>query len=188
MGQCVMSCLSGCGEPKATLVEPCVSSEDEIVKSITGEGKEDEDLEGSDEKLDKEKDTDEREEVPEVVVDGTGEKKEANGELDKSDCNGQNKTDKTVELGAKKASGGSRSRPFFGKMFKPRSDVVADKSTTEDQTVVKIVDEGLEQTVVEETTPLVKEAELEDRYIILDKPEPVEEDDNKKEPTPNTSF
>jgi len=141
-----------------------------------------------DEKLDEEKDTDESEEVPEVVVDGTGEKKEANGELDKSDCNGHNKTDETVELGAKKASGGSRIMAFFGKMFKPRSDVVADESTTEDQTVVKIDDEGLEQTVVEETTPLAKEAELEDRYIILDKPEPVEEDDNKKEPTPNTSF
>ena len=38
-------------------------------------------------------------------------------------------------------------------------------------------EEGLEQNVVEETTSLTKEAELED----LDKPEPVEED-NKKEP------
>ena len=122
------------------------------------------------------------------MVDGTGDKKEANGELDKSDCNGHNKTDETVVLGAKKASGGSRIVAFFGKMFKPRSDVVADKSATEDQTVVKMVDEGREQTVVEETTPLAKEAELEDRYITLDKPEPVEEDDNKKEPTPNTSF
>merc|ERR1712150_78719 len=81
------------------------------------------------------------------------------------------------------------SRPFFGKMFKPRSDVVADKCATEDQTVVKMVDEeGLEQTVAEETTSLTKEAELEDKYITLDKPEPVEEDENKKEPTPNTSF
>ena len=63
------------------------------------------------------------------------------------------------------------------------SDEVADKSAAEDQTMVKMVDkEGLEQTVVEETTSLTKEAELED------KPEPVEEDDNKKEPTPNTSF
>jgi len=141
-----------------------------------------------DEKLDDEKDTDESEQVPEVVVDGTGDKKEANGELDKSDCNGHNKTDETVALGAKKASGGSRIVAFFGRMFKPRSDVVADKSATEDQTVVKMVEEGLEQTVVEETTPLAKEAELEDRYITLDKPEPVEEDDNKKEPTPNTSF
>jgi len=42
--------------------------------------------------------------------------------------------------------------------------------------------------VVEETTSLTKEAELEDKYITLDKPEPVEEDENKKEPTPNTSF
>ena len=33
-----------------------------------------------------------------------------------------------------------------------------------------------------------KEVELEDKYIILDKPEPVEEDDNKKEPTPNTPL
>ena len=126
-----------------------------------------------------------------VVVDGTGEKKEANGELDKSDCNGHNKTDETVALGAKKASGGSRIAAFFGKLFKPRSDLVADKSATEEQTVVKMVDEeGLEQTVVEETTSLTKEAELdlEDKYITLDKPEPVEEDDNKKEPTPNTSF
>ena len=56
------------------------------------------------------------------------------------------------------------------------SDEVADKSAAEDQTMVKMVDEeGLEQTVVEETTSLTKEAELED------KPEPVEEDDNKKE-------
>ena len=67
-------------------------------------------------------------------------------------------------------------------MFKPRSDAVVDKSATEDQTVVKMVEEGLEQTVVEETTPLAKKVELED------KPEPVEEEDNKKEPTPNTSF
>ena len=118
------------------------------------------------------------------MVDGTGEKKEANGELDKSDCNGHNKTDETVALGAKKASGGSRIVAFFGKMFKPRSDVVADKSATEDQTVVKMVnEEGLEQTVVEETTSLTKEAELEDKYMTLDKPEPVEEDDNKKETT-----
>jgi len=74
-------------------------------------------------------------------------------------------------------------------MFKPRSDVVANKCATEDQTVVKMVDEeGLEQTVAEETTSLTKEAELEDKYITLDKPEPVEEDENKKEPTPNTSF
>jgi hypothetical protein len=101
------------------------------------------------------------------VVDGTGEKKEANGELDKSDCNGHNKTDETVALGAKKASGGSRIVAFFGKMFKPRSDVVADKSATEDQTVVKMVnEEGLEQTVVEETTPLAKELDLE-VYIYL---------------------
>ena len=121
------------------------------------------------------------------MVDGTGDKKEGNGELDKSDCNGHNKTDETVELDAKKASGGSRIVAFFGRLFKPRSDVVADKSATEDQTVVKMVDEGLEQTVVEETTSLDKEAELEDRYITLDKPEPIEED-NKKEPTPNTSF
>jgi len=144
-----------------------------------------------DEKLDDEKDTDESEQVPEVVVDGAGEKKEANGELDKSDCNGHNKTDETVALGAKKASGGSRIAAFFGKLFKPRSDLVADKSATEEQTVVKMVDEeGLEQEVVEETTSLTKEAELdlEDKYITLDKPEPVEEDDNKKEPTPNTSF
>jgi len=142
-----------------------------------------------DEKLDDEKDTDESEQVPEVVVDGTGEKKEANGELDKSDCNGHNKTDETVALEAKKASGGSRIVAFFGKMFKPRSDVVADKSATEDQTVVKMVDEeGLEQNVVEETTPLAKELDLEAQYITLDKPEPVEEEDNKKEPTPNTSF
>ena len=98
------------------------------------------------------------------MVKGSGEKKEANGELDKSDCNGHNKTDETVALGAKKASGGSRIAAFFGKMFKPRSDVVADKSTTEDQTVVKMVDEeGFEQTVVEETTSLNKEAELEDK-------------------------
>jgi len=66
-----------------------------------------------DEKLDDEKDTDESEQVPEVVVDGAGEKKEANGELDKSDCNGHNKTDETVALGAKKASGGSRIAAFF---------------------------------------------------------------------------
>ena len=101
------------------------------------------------------------------MVDGTGEKKEANGELDKSDCNGHNKTDETVALEAKKASGGSRIVAFFGKMFKPRSDVVADKSATEDQTVVKMVDEeGLEQNVVEETTPLAKELDLE-VYIFL---------------------
>ena len=68
---------------------------------------------------------------------------------------------------------------FFGRMFKPRSDVVADKSTTEDQTVVKMVDEeGLEQNVVEETTSLTKEAELEDKY--MDKPEPVKEDNNNE--------
>ena len=110
--------------------------------------------------------------------------------MDKSDCNGHNKTDETVALGAKKASGGSRIAAFFGKLFKPRSDLVADKSATEEQTVVKMVDEeGLEQTVVEETTSLTKEAELdlEDKYITLDKPEPFEED-NKKEPTRNTSF
>ena len=64
------------------------------------------------------------------------------------------------------------------------SDEVADKSAAEDQTMVKMVDEeGLEQTVVEETTSLTKEAELEDKYMTLDKPEPVEEDDNKKETT-----
>merc|ERR1712158_88064 len=56
---------------------------------------------------------DEKEKIPEVVGDGTGEKKEANGELDKSDCNGHNKTDETVALGAKKASGGSRIVAFF---------------------------------------------------------------------------
>ena len=103
--------------------------------------------------------------------------------MDKSDCNGHNKTDETVALGAKKASGGSRIAAFFGKLFKPRSDVVADKSATEDQTVVKMVDEeGLEQTVVEETTSLTKEAELdlEDKYITLDKPEPVKEDNNNE--------
>lgn len=135
-----------------------------------------------DEQLDDEKEIDESEEVPEVVVDGSGDKNEPNGELDKSDCNGHNKTNETVALGAKKANGGSRIMAFFGKMFKPRSDAVVDKSATEDQTVVKMVEEGLEQTVVEETTPLAKKVELED------KPEPVEEEDNKKEPTPNTSF
>merc|ERR1712238_593117 len=66
-----------------------------------------------DEKLNDEKETDESEEVPEVVVDGTGDEKKANGELDKSDCNGHNKTDETVTLGAKKASGGSRIVAFF---------------------------------------------------------------------------
>ena len=101
------------------------------------------------------------------MVDGSGDKNEPNGELDKSDCNGHNKTDETVALGAKKANGGSRIMAFFGKMFKPRSDVVADKSATEDQTVVKMVDEeGLEQNVVEETTPLAKELDLE-VYIYL---------------------
>jgi len=41
-------------------------------------------------------------------------------------------------------------------------------------------EEGLEQNVVEETTSLTKEAELEDKYITLDKPEPVKEDNNNE--------
>ena len=53
------------------------------------------------------------------MVDGTGEKKEANGELDKSDCNGHNKTDETVALGAKKANGGSRIMAFLAKCSSP---------------------------------------------------------------------
>ena len=53
------------------------------------------------------------------------------------------------------------------------------QEATEDQTVVKMVDEeGLEQNVVEETTSLTKEAELEDKY--MDKPEPVKEDNNNE--------
>ena len=102
-----------------------------------------------DEKLNDEKETDETKYVSEVVVDGTGD-----GELDKSDCNGHNKTNETVALEGKKASGGNRLLAFFGKLFKPSSDVVDNKSATEDQTVLKTVEEVLEQAVVEETTPL----------------------------------
>ena len=37
-------------------------------------------------------------------------------------------------------------------------------------------------------TSIMVHCRPEDKYIKLDKPEPFEEDDNKKEPTPNTSF
>ena len=90
-----------------------------------------------DEKLDDEKESDESKEVPEVVVDGTEDKREV-----WSFC--------------------LQKQPFrqsccdHGLMFKPRSDVVSNLSTTEDQTVMKTVEEILEQTV-NGLAPMTKE-------------------------------
>ena len=92
-----------------------------------------------DEKLD-----DESEEVPEVV-DG-----EANGELAKFDCNGHNETDETSYTNRIMAVfpliGKNVQGPFGNADFYRNRNLVADKKATEDQTVVEMVEEGLEET------------------------------------------
>jgi len=133
-----------------------------------------------------------------VVIDNTGDNKENGDDLDKPDsktslstvslatdkaeCNGDDLTEEPVAAKAKKANGGNKLFAVFAKMFKPRSDAVADKSVPDEETLVKIPDEDQEQNKVEETEPLTDELEPED------KAEPVEKEDDKKEPTPNTSF
>jgi len=149
-----------------------------------------------DEKIDEsEKKTDD-DELQKVVIDNAGEDKEENGDMDKTDSktvltevsletekaesNGHDQTEEPTVAKSKKANGGNKLIAVFTKMFKPRSDAVADKSIPDEENLVKTSDE--EQNKVEETEPLTDELEPED------KAEPVEEEDNKKEPTPNTSF
>ena len=130
------------------------------------------------------------------MIDNAGEDKEENGDMDKTDSktvltevsletekaesNGHDQTEEPIVAKSKKANGGNKLIAVFTKMFKPRSDAVADKSIPDEENLVKTSDE--EQNKVEETEPLTDELEPED------KAEPVEEEDNKKEPTPNTSF
>jgi len=125
-------------------------------------------------------------ECEEVIVDNTGDNKE-----EKPECNGHDQTDETVAVDSKKNSGGNKFFALFAKVFKPRADAVADKTATEEPTLV-VDNEGQK---AEETKPLTDELEPEDKPEPIadevkqeDKPEPVDEDDNKKEPTPNTSF
>lgn len=151
-----------------------------------------------DEKIDEsEKKTDD-DELQKVVIDNAGEDKEENGDMDKTDSktvltevsletekaesNGHDQTEEPIGAKSKKANGGNKLIAVFTKMFKPRSDAVADKSIPDEENLVKTSDEEPEQNKVEETEPLTDELEPED------KAEPVEEEDNKKEPTPNTSF
>jgi len=149
-----------------------------------------------DEKIDEsEKKTDD-DELQKVVIDNAGEDKKENGDMDKTDSktvltevsletakaesNGHDQTEEPIVAKSKNANGGNKLISVFTKMFKPRSDAVADKSIPDEENLVKTSDE--EQNKVEETEPLTDELEPED------KAEPVEEEDNKKEPTPNTSF
>jgi hypothetical protein len=151
-----------------------------------------------DEKIDEsEKKTDD-DELQKVVIDNAGGDKEENGDMDKTDSktvltevsletekaesNGHDQTEEPIGAKSKKANGGNKLIAVFTKMFKPRSDAVADKSIPDEENLVKTSDEEPEQNKVEETAPLTDELEPED------KAEPVEEEDNKKEPTPNTSF
>merc|ERR1712018_166185 len=118
-------------------------------------------------------------ECEEVVVDNTGDIKE-----EKPESNGHDQTDETIDVDSKKNSGGNKFFAFFAKVFKPRTDAVADKNATEVPTVV-VDNEG--QKAEEETKPLTDELEPEDKPEPItdevkqeDKPEPVDEDDNKK--------
>jgi len=138
-------------------------------------------------------------ELQKVVIDNSVDNKEENGDdldkpdsktslstvslaTDKAECNGDGQTEEPVVAKSKKANGGNKLIAVFAKMFKPRSDAVADKGVPDEETLVKIPDEDQEQNKVEETEPLTDELEPED------KAEPVEKEDDKKEPTPNTSF
>merc|ERR1711874_209737 len=151
-----------------------------------------------DEKTDNAGNTTNDDDLQKVVIDNTGDNKENGDDLDKPDsktslstvslatdkaeCNGDDLTEEPVAAKSKKANGGNKLFAVFAKMFKPRSDAVADKSVPDEETLVKIPDEDQEQNKVEETEPLTDELEPED------KAEPVEKEDDKKEPTPNTSF
>lgn len=138
-------------------------------------------------------------ELQKVVIDNSDDNKEENGDdvdkpdsktslstvslaTDKAECNGDDQTEEPVVAKSQKANGGNKLIAVFAKMFKPRSDAVADKSVPDEETLVKIPDEDQEENKVEETEPLTDELEPED------KAEPVEKEDDKKEPTPNTSF
>merc|ERR1711874_306562 len=153
-----------------------------------------------DEKTDNAGNTTNDDDLQKVVIDNTGDNKENGDDLDKPDsktslstvslatdkaeCNGDDLTEEPVAAKAKKANGGNKLIAVFAKMFKPRSDAVADNSVPDEETLVKIPDEEQEQeqNKVEETEPLTDELEPED------KAEPVEKEDDKKEPTPNSSF
>merc|ERR1712002_922491 len=110
---------------------------------------------------------------------------EQNGGMDKTDSKTvltevsleteKAETEEPEVAKSKKGNGGNKLFAVFAKMFKPRSDAVADKSVPDEETLVKIPDE--EQNKVEETEPLTDELEPED------KAEPVEKEDDKKEPT-----
>merc|ERR1711874_836375 len=136
-----------------------------------------------DEKTDNAGNTTNDDDLQKVVIDKTS-LSTVSLATDKAECNGDDLTEEPVAAKAKKANGGNKLIAVFAKMFKPRSDAVADKSVPDEETLVKIPDEEQEQeqNKVEETEPLTDELEPED------KAEPVEKEDDKKEPTPNTSF
>merc|ERR1712083_1254866 len=113
-------------------------------------------------------------------------------ETEKPECDQIEETDVTK---SKKAEGGNKLIAMFAKMFKPRSDVAADKTVPDEENLVKESDEDEEKD--DEKEPLTNELELEDKPELEpedkpelepeDKAEPIEEEDsNKKEPTPNT--
>jgi len=132
-------------------------------------------------------------ELQKVVIDNAGDNKEQNGDMDKPDSKTvltevsleteKAETEEPEVAKSKKGNGGNKLLTVFAKMFKPRSDAVADKSVADEESLVKSPEKEQEETKTEETEPLNDELEPED------KAEPVvEEDNNKKEPTPNTSF
>jgi len=132
-------------------------------------------------------------ELQKVVIDNAGDNKEQNGDMDKPDSKTvltevsleteKAETEEPEVAKSKKGNGGNKLFSVFAKMFKPRSDAVADKSVADEESLVKSPEKEQEETKTEETEPLNDELEPED------KAEPVvEEDNNKKEPTPNTSF
>jgi len=115
-------------------------------------------------------------------------------ETEKPECDQIEETDVTK---SKKAESGNKLIAVFAKMFKPRSDVVADKTVPDEENLVKESDEDEEKD--NEKEPLTNELEPKDKPELEpedkpelepeDKAEPIEEEDsNKKEPTPNTSF
>merc|ERR1712200_220 len=126
-------------------------------------------------------------------IDNAGDNKEQNGDMDKTDSKTvltevsleteKAETEEPEVAKSKKGNGGNKLFAVFAKMFKPRSDAVADKSVADEENLVKSPEKEQEEPKIEETEPLTDEPEPED------KADPIEEEDNnKKEPTPNTSF
>jgi len=146
-----------------------------------------------DEKVNDEDKKNNDDELQKVVIDNAGDNKEQNGDMDKTDSKTvltevsleteKAETEEPEVAKSKKGNGGNKLFAVFAKMFKPRSDAVADKSVADEENLVKSPEKEQEETKIEETEPLTDELEPED------KAEPIEEEDNnKKEPTPNTSF